>query len=137
MKRLEGKKILVVDDEPGYREILAEEFFLEGAQTLHAGDGNEALDLCKTNSDIDLIVSDIQMPGIDGILLLTRVVSLYPWIPVILSGGTSLNLQSMKHSGAKGVFDKPCDIDSMIDRMQALLKKPCDSRNPKAPRKAG
>ncbi len=60
MGKLEGKRILLVDDELILREILAEELVLEGGFVLQASNGKEAFDILKKES-VSAVISDVQM----------------------------------------------------------------------------
>ncbi len=69
-------KILVVDDEPDLEALITQKFRrqIRGGQVtfLFAHDGHEALELLGANRDVDLVVSDINMPGMDGLTLLAK-----------------------------------------------------------------
>jgi len=85
--------VAVVDDDPNNREILARRLGRLGCRVLLAADGNEALDLLRT-WDVDLVLLDIMMPGIDGIEVLARMKASPPLrhIPVIMiSAATELD----------------------------------------------
>jgi CheY-like chemotaxis protein len=61
-----GKKILIVEDDYSSKLYLNKLLEKSGAILFNAGDGKEAIDLVESNSDIDLILMDIQMPVLDG-----------------------------------------------------------------------
>ena len=63
---LKGKKILIVEDDLSSRLYLNKILEKTGAVLLNAGDGREAIEVATTNSDIDIILMDIQLPVIDG-----------------------------------------------------------------------
>jgi two-component system chemotaxis response regulator CheY len=69
---LKDATILVVDDEPDWRSIIADWLRREGSCVLLAEDGAEALKLIHTNK-IDAVVSDVRMPVMDGITLLKNI----------------------------------------------------------------
>ena len=125
MKRLDKRTILVVDDEPGYQEILSEEFSFEGAVVKTAGSGTQALEVYKKFRSIDVIVSDINMPNGNGIFLLKEVLTLSPQLPVILLiTDDNRLLTEAKKLGAKAFFSKPCDMEAIILKIQNLLTTP-------------
>src|SRR5512141_1502309 len=75
--------ILIVDDEKNYLLVLSAVLEEEGYEVLTAPGGAEALDVQKS-SDIDLVVTDMKMPGMDGIELLEQVKARDPELPVIM-----------------------------------------------------
>jgi two-component system cell cycle sensor histidine kinase/response regulator CckA len=81
---------LVVDDEPAVRKYVSTILRREKFETLEAGDGTHALRLVQElDGDVDLIVSDIQMPNGDGLSLAQAVKSSFPAVPVILVSGNA------------------------------------------------
>ena len=77
------KTILIVEDEAVLRESLAELLGTEGFQVLQAGDGKAAYDIVLGQS-VDLVLSDVRMPEMDGMTLLQRLRQLAPETPVIM-----------------------------------------------------
>ena len=75
--------ILVVDDEAGYREVLAKMLTKAGYRVVTAADGNEALTLLE-NSHFDLIITDVFMPNLNGYALAARIRAKDPNVPIIL-----------------------------------------------------
>jgi len=117
--------ILFVDDEPnildGLQRMLRS--MRRDWQMTFAGSGNEALDLLKEKS-IDVIVSDMKMPGIDGARLLGEVRERYPQIIRIILSGYSEKDMIMKSVGTTHQYlSKPCDpelLKSTVKRVCAL-----------------
>ncbi len=80
--------ILIVDDEEGMRDIAMSYLQSLGYKTLTAEDGKTALGLLKEHTDIDLVFSDIVMPGgVDGYQLASKVHAKYPTIAILLTSG--------------------------------------------------
>lgn len=106
--------ILIVDDEKNIREGLSAALELDGFITLIAADGNEALKI-MTNSDIDLVISDLKMPKMSGSELLKNISAKYPTIPVIiLTGhGTVENAVVAMRDGAYDFITKPINLDHL------------------------
>ena len=75
--------ILIVDDEKNYPPILAAVMEEEGFEPLMANSGEEALTILK-HSDVDLVLTDMKMPSMDGIELLENVKKKDPELPVIM-----------------------------------------------------
>jgi len=75
--------ILIVDDEKNYLLVLSAVLEDEGYEVLTALSGQEALEIHKT-SDLDLILTDMKMPGMSGIELLENIKAIDPDLPVIM-----------------------------------------------------
>lgn len=118
MKALDGKRILVVDDEKLLREILRDEFANSGATCEEAENGNTALAMAKKNS-YDIIVSDIRMPHGDGLHLLAEVIKL-PQRPMffLCSGYADITRDEALRKGAKDLFSKPFDPQELVDAVR-------------------
>jgi phosphoserine phosphatase RsbU/P len=109
-------KILIVDDEPDLELLIRQRFrrqIREGAyQFAFARNGQEALDLVHTAGDIDLVLSDINMPVMDGLTLLSRLHGLRPRLgTVIVSAyGDLRNIRTAMNLGAFDFLTKPIDF---------------------------
>jgi len=119
---LKGKTFLVVDDEPGYREVLSDEFSFVGATTLLAASGNEALEILK-NKKVHAIVSDIRMPNGDGVFLLDQIKKADSALVVValVTGFTDVLPEDIYNKGAEAIFSKPCDMEALIDKIYSAL----------------
>lgn len=106
------KQILAVDDEPNMRRLLEISLRQAGYQALSAANGQEALTLLKEER-VDLIVSDLHMPGMNGLDLLKKVredsVSL-PFIMVTAQGEINTAIEAMK-AGAADYILRPFDLE--------------------------
>lgn len=118
-------KILIVDDEEptrdGLRSIL--EFKNKDLDIYIAADGNEALKIIE-NTDIDLIISDLRMPGMDGMTLLSLVKEGYPDIDVIIMtafGQIDTAIEAMK-KGAVDYLQKPVQIEEISLLVNRILE---------------
>ena len=116
MKEIKDLTILVVDDEPDLGELVAFEFELVGASVFSASNGKEALEIVKTNA-IDVVVSDIRMPGGDGVELLENLRTLDPVHPalVFMTGFADITLEDAYAKGAVAMFGKPFNRNELID----------------------
>jgi CheY-like chemotaxis protein len=117
--------LLIVDDEVDLREILAFQFKKDGFNVLEASNGKEAFELVKSNK-IDLVITDIQMPGGNGVELLDNIKQHNSEVPVVLfiTGFTDISVEDAFHKGAEAVFAKPFDRKVLlITVLQALSPK--------------
>ena|SRR5579859_7236731 len=103
-------KLLVVDDDEDIRELVARILRKEGYQVQTAGDGEEAMALIQ-REPIDLVVSDVNMPGMDGLSLLKMVKAIAGEIPVVLvtaGGSLDAGMHAIDY-GALSYLSKPVD----------------------------
>jgi two-component system NtrC family response regulator len=107
--------ILIVDDEKNYLLVLSAVLEDEGYEVLTAPDGAEALEIQKS-SDLDLVVTDMKMPGMDGIDLLEQVKARDPDLPVIMmtAHGTVDKAVEAMQKGAYSYILKPFDNERLI-----------------------
>ena len=120
--------ILIVDDEPDVAELFRQRFRREarlGTYVLHfAGSGEEALEALDNEIEPELIVilSDINMPGMDGLALLQRVKARYPHLPVMMvtAYGDDERRRRASEYGAAEFITKPVDFDLLKRQLQLL-----------------
>ncbi|MBW2513401.1 MAG: sigma-54-dependent Fis family transcriptional regulator [Deltaproteobacteria bacterium] len=107
--------ILIVDDEKNYPPILSAVLEEEGFETLTAYSGEEALSVLK-NSDVDLVLTDMKMPSMDGIELLERIKEKDPGLPVIMmtAHGTVEKAVEAMQKGAYNYILKPFDNERLV-----------------------
>lgn len=106
--------LLVVDDEPKLCDLLTSALSQDGIQVFTAGNGLHALKVLE-QEEIDLVISDWRMPGMDGPQLLGEIKQRYPQVPVIVMTAYSTvknAVQSMRN-GAYDYIAKPFDIDEL------------------------
>ena len=78
-----GEKILIVDDEEGMRKLLGRVLAKNGYESVAAASGAEALRLAESEQ-FDLVITDIKMPGMDGLQLLQELKDFNPALPIIV-----------------------------------------------------
>lgn len=106
--------VLIVDDEPNLRELIAEEFLELGCTVFEAADGLEALAILRTVK-VDILLTDIQMPNLDGRQLLKRMMSELHYQPdIFLFTASQISQDEADISGVKRVFKKPISINEML-----------------------
>jgi CheY-like chemotaxis protein len=124
--------ILIVDDEPDVAELFRQRFRREMRQStyvLHfAGSGEEALDKLSQGIEPQLIVilSDINMPGMDGLTLLREIKTRRPELPVMMvtAYGDDERRRVAGEHGAAEFTHKPVDFDFLKKQLQGLPDRP-------------
>ena len=109
------QRVLVVDDEESMRHVLSVILREAGYQVSVAADGEEALRLIR-EQPFEVVVSDVRMPKLDGLALLTQTRTLAPettFIVMSAYGSKDLSLQAMKQ-GAYGYIEKPFKPDEVV-----------------------
>ena len=120
--------ILIVDDEPDVAELFRQRFRREvrqGLYVLHfAGSGEEALERLDTGIRPELIVilSDINMPGMDGLTLLRAIKEQHPDMPVMMvtAYGDDERRRQASEFGAAEFITKPVDFESLRQQLRQL-----------------
>jgi two-component system NtrC family response regulator len=107
--------VLIVDDEKNYPLVLSAVLGEEGFETLTANSGPAALEILE-NSDVDLVLTDMKMPGMDGIELLERIKARDPDLPVIMmtAHGTVERAVEAMQKGAYHYLTKPFDNTRLV-----------------------
>lgn len=104
--------VLVVEDEVVVRALLAEELRSAGFAVIEAGNADDALVYMRSSGPVDLVFSDVQMPGsLDGLQFADQVRNDYPTIPIILTSGDG-SMASRVNTGH--FISKPYKITSAI-----------------------
>ncbi|WP_215240645.1 response regulator [Dyadobacter helix] len=107
MEGQEGRQILIVDDNTTNLTILKRQFEIWKLQPILAESGQQALELLKANSDIDLVITDMQMPEMDGIMLARAIKTLRPDLPVILLSSIGQELKDPHRQLFVSALNKP------------------------------
>ncbi len=119
-------RILVVDDEIGFRELCTDLLEEEGYETDAAPHGRDALDLLEKGADrYQLVLSDINMPVMDGLQLLRAAKEAYPYLEVILMtayGGLQSALEALRY-GAYDYITKPFTREGLLATVNRGLEK--------------
>jgi len=114
--------ILIVDDEKNYPTILGEVIKEEGYSPVTASSSLEAIDVLK-KAEIDLVLTDVKMPGMDGIELLEHIKGSHPDLPVIVMtahGSVEKAVEAM-HKGAYTFILKPFDNDTLLAQISKAI----------------
>jgi nitrogen regulation protein NR(I) len=119
----ERKQVLIVDDEPNLRKILSAQLTRDGYDVLTAEDGEQGLAALKEHH-IDLVITDLKMPKVDGMALLKRALVDEPDLPIILitaHGTIDTAVEALK-AGAFDFVTKPFDKDEVRQIVSKALK---------------
>lgn len=115
------KSILLVDDDTDYLWQFKNLFVGKGLMVQCAANGEEALSLLQ-GSSIHLMITDLNMPGMDGIELARKALKIEPHLPIILSTGAIENIaQTAEDAGIKEVLYKPLEPQQMFVTVMNLL----------------
>jgi DNA-binding NtrC family response regulator len=113
--------ILVVEDEFLIRLLVSEELRLAGYHVIEAMDADEAVSVLKSGVRVDLILSDVRMPGtLDGLGLLAFVRASYPMVPMIITSG-HLQRDTTFDDGT-AYLPKPYTLPQAVTLVQAQLE---------------
>ena len=118
------RKILVVDDEISVRTILKQILEKSDFEADSAGDGVEAVEKLKASS-FDGVITDINMPNMDGVALLKKIKEDYPDMPVIFItafGRDKIVIEAMK-VGLVDFIEKPFKMDVIINTLNQHIKR--------------
>jgi DNA-binding response OmpR family regulator len=115
--------VLIVEDDDDLREVIAFDFERIGFRTFKAGDATHALEIIRTET-INLVLTDVRLPGDSGIELLNRIRERDPAVPpvIIMTGYTELDLTDAKKWGAEAVFGKPLDRKALLSMSKNIVK---------------
>ncbi len=115
--------ILVVDDEPNYQIILSELLRDEGYEVFTADNGTAALPIIR-NTDLDLIISDMKMPGMDGLELMEKTRKSHKELPVILITAYAEVEKAVEamHSGAFTYLAKPFANEQLLASVRKAIE---------------
>ena len=113
--------ILLVDDEENYRELIAKVLTKAGYTVLQAADGMGALSLLE-RSNVDLVISDILMPVLNGYALVARLREKWPDMPVILTTGfLSPDAAKSMMKGSVDFIPKPINAETLLDMVRSRV----------------
>jgi two-component system chemotaxis response regulator CheY len=120
-----SKTILIVDDSSSLRTVVRLALQRAGYTVLEAGDGLQALGVLETAGKVHLIVSDLNMPNMDGITFLTRVKQhpRHRFVPVVMltTEGQDARKEQGRAAGAKAWIVKPFNPPQLLDAVSKLI----------------
>ncbi len=120
------KKVMVVDDDETFLLMMADSLLYHNYLALTITNGGDALERIK-EEEIDVVITDIRMPNMDGITLLKSIKELKPKLPVILITGF-LSQDDVKNKlmnfTADGFLEKPFEIEQIVEILKRISYEP-------------
>jgi DNA-binding NtrC family response regulator len=112
-------KVLLVDDEVEFVDVLADRLEARGLAVVKTHNGTEALE-AAAETTFDAIVLDMAMPGMDGIETLEGLLEINPDLQVILLTGQATLEQAAAaiRTGALDLMEKPADLDTLVEKIE-------------------
>ncbi|MFA4915815.1 MAG: response regulator [Syntrophales bacterium] len=111
--------VMLVDDEVPFVDTMTKRLDKRGLDIVAAYNGNEALQQLKANDNVDVVILDVKMPGMDGVETLREIKRAHPLVEVIMLTGhatVETGIEGMK-LGAFDYLVKPCDIDQLMKKV--------------------
>ncbi|KAB1442829.1 response regulator [Pseudodesulfovibrio senegalensis] len=118
-------KILLVDDEVNFLSIMEKRLSARDMGVVTADSGKAALDVLEKDPEIDVVVLDVKMPGMDGLDVLRAIRSGHPLVEVIMLTGHG-TIETAIDGMKNGAFDyllKPCEIETLMDLVRQAKDK--------------
>ena len=117
--------VMLVDDEVSFVETLVKRLATRNIETLTAFSAEEGLEKLEMNQNLDVIVLDVKMPGMDGLEMLKKIkAGFYRSEVIMLTGHATIEsgITGMK-LGAYDFLTKPCDIEELVSKIEEATKK--------------
>ncbi|SPH27458.1 Blue-light-activated protein [Ascidiaceihabitans donghaensis] len=124
LPRGNGETILIVEDNPRVRKLSVERIHDLGFATLEAENGDRAYEMLKSGAQVDLVFSDLVMPGtLNGYDLAAKITKEFPDLKVLLASGYASDVitSSMEHDGPLDILHKPYRQSDLAKRLHAML----------------
>lgn len=111
--------VLLVEDESLVRMDVAHQLRTSGFTVIEAVDGQEALQVLESALRVDMVITDLRMPRLDGAELVRKIRSHYSHLPVFMTAGQPPS--DDVHGLLDGFFLKPFDVAKVVSHLRALL----------------
>ncbi|MGG5818482.1 ATP-binding protein [Falsiroseomonas sp. HW251] len=120
-----GTRLLLVEDDPLLRETMAEQLRERGIEVIEAGDAAAALVLLAEADAVDALVTDLGMPGLDGVALIAAARRQRPGLPAVLltgeTGSDETLLRGCQAGGPASLLHKPAACEALVAQIDGLL----------------
>jgi len=117
--------VMLVDDEAPFVETMTKRLEKRDLRVITAFSGQEALKTLDKHQDVDVVILDVKMPGMDGIETLKKIKSAHPLIEVVMLTAHA-TVESAIEGMRFGAFDylmKPCDMDQLMGKVNEATRK--------------
>lgn len=123
-RTIDSTRILLVDDEAGFVDVMAKRLEKRGFEVAAAYSGNEAVQVMR-RADFDIVVLDLKMEGMDGLEVLRIFKVMAPELPVIILTGHGC-LSSAEEGlkmGAADYISKPYDFEKLVEKIRSIAER--------------
>ena len=120
--------VMLVDDEVPFVETMTKRLEKRDIRVISAHSGEESLEMLSKNRNLDVVILDVKMPGMDGIETLKEIKKHYPLLEVVMLTGhatVETAIQGMKQ-GAYDYLLKPCEIEDLLRKVEEATQKKRD-----------
>ena len=124
MTDLKDITLLIVDDEESLRDAMVYDFKRRGFNVLDASNGTQAFEIVK-KTKVDIVLTDVRMPGGDGVELLDHIKAYNPELPVVMfiTGFADITLEEAYDKGVDAVFAKPFDRKALLTAVMNAIER--------------
>jgi signal transduction histidine kinase/DNA-binding response OmpR family regulator len=119
---IKGKKVLIIDDNAAVRDMLRNRFEAWNMTASEAGSGKQALEILLDKPDLDLIITDLQMPEMDGITLSQSIKESYPDTPIMLLNKTGDENYKKYPEVFSSIINKPIRRHILKEQVVSLIR---------------
>jgi len=117
-----AETLLLVDDEPMVRDVEAQILRQQGYKVLEAASAAEALRLARESAPIHLLITDLSMPGVDGLELTRQFRAMHPETPMLMVSGSLPLLRDRTQGLDQFEFlEKPFAFNELVDKVRTIL----------------
>ena len=120
--------VMLVDDEAPFVETMTKRLGKRDLNVISAFSGQEAMEILDMHHNVDVVILDVKMPGMDGIETLKQMKSAYPLIEVVMLTAHA-TVESAIEGMRFGAFDylmKPCDMEQLMGKVNEATRKKRD-----------
>jgi CheY-like chemotaxis protein len=116
-------KILVVEDQEEVRSQIVGTLTEMGCNTIEAGDGTAGLKIIESGEPLDMLISDVGLPGLGGLQLAEAARASHPDLPILLiTGYAGKSAETLQLARDMELLRKPFTLDELTERVQAMFK---------------